>query len=106
MNITRDVAYGSQTTRANLLDIMRPDSRAALPVVIQISSLSAPTLIVHGQKDDLVPIAQAKAFHAALEQAGVQRRLVVIPEGNHFINETHMPLIQTEILDFFRPMVQ
>jgi acetyl esterase/lipase len=77
-------------------------AKAASPV-FQVSGLSAPTLIVHGQKDDLVPIAQAKVFHAAFEQAGVQSRLVVIPEGDHFINETHMPLIQAEILGFFKP---
>ncbi len=77
-------------------------ARAASPLH-QVSSQSAPTLIVHGALDTLVPIAQAKALEAAFDQAGVQSRLVVIPEGDHFINETHMPLIQAEILDFFRP---
>jgi acetyl esterase/lipase len=77
-------------------------ARAASPLH-QVSSQSAPTLIVHGAVDTLVPIAQAKVFHAALEQVGVPSRLVVIPDGDHFINETHMPFIQAEILEFFRP---
>ncbi len=69
--------------------------------VFQVSSQSAPTLIIHGAKDTLVPLSQANAFKAVLEQAGIPNRLVVIPEGDHFINETHMPLLQTEILEFF-----
>ena len=77
-------------------------ARAASPV-FQVSSQSAPTLIVHGANDTLVPIAQAKAFAAALEQVGVFSRFTVIPDGDHFINETHMPLIQAAILEFFRP---
>ncbi len=79
-----------------------PDfARAASPLHL-VSSQSAPTLIVHGAKDMLVPLPQAEVFQVALEQAGVATRLVVIPEGDHFINETHMPEIQQEILEFFR----
>ncbi len=76
-------------------------AKAASPV-FQVSSQSAPTLIIHGAKDTLVPLPQAEALQNVLENAGVPNRLVVIPEGNHFINETHMPKIRQEILDFFR----
>lgn len=79
-------------------------AQAASPA-LRVSSLSAPTLIIHGAKDELVPIQQAEVFDAALRQHGVSSRLVVIPEGDHFINETHMPQIQEEILRFFTELV-
>lgn len=80
-----------------------PDLAKAASPRFQVSSQSARTLIVHGALDTLVPIAQAEVFSAALEQNKVHSRLVVIPQGDHFINETHMPVIQKEILQFFTP---
>ena len=76
-------------------------AKAASPVW-HVSNQTAPTLIIHGTADELVPIEQATALQAALEQAGVTNKLAMIPEGNHYINETHTPLIQHEILEFFQ----
>lgn len=42
-----------------------------------------PVLTIHGDKDTLVPYAQAKRLHAALSQAGVPNRLLTIAGGGH-----------------------
>jgi acetyl esterase/lipase len=42
-----------------------------------------PVLTIHGDKDTLVPYAQAERLHAALSQAGVPNRLFTIPGGGH-----------------------
>ena len=42
-----------------------------------------PVITIHGDKDTLVPHAQAERLHAALDKAGVANRLVTIPGGGH-----------------------
>jgi alpha-L-fucosidase 2 len=48
-----------------------------------------PTLILHGDRDPVVPYAQSAAFQRALQAAGVPSRLVTIPGGSHGTNWTH-----------------
>jgi acetyl esterase/lipase len=42
-----------------------------------------PTLIVHGDADDLVPVQQARVMEARLKEAGVTAKLIVKPGGKH-----------------------
>jgi acetyl esterase/lipase len=42
-----------------------------------------PTLIVHGDADQLVPLQQSQAMDQALAKAGVEHKLEVIPGGGH-----------------------
>ncbi|MEK7466348.1 MAG: alpha/beta hydrolase [Planctomycetota bacterium] len=42
-----------------------------------------PFLIMHGAKDDVVPVSQSRRLHEKLLAAGVDSTLVVIPEGTH-----------------------
>lgn len=42
-----------------------------------------PTLLIHGDKDPLVPIQQSQAMDAALGAAGVDHKLIVVPGGVH-----------------------
>ena len=48
-----------------------------------VSKDSAPTLIMHGDKDPLVPLQQSESFAAALEKAGVPTVLKVYPGQGH-----------------------
>jgi len=45
-----------------------------------------PFLFVHGEGDLLVPLAQATKMQAALDEVGVDNRLMVIPCGGHVLN--------------------
>jgi acetyl esterase/lipase len=42
-----------------------------------------PMLIIHGDSDGLVPLAQSTVFDAALTKAGVPHQLVIVKNGNH-----------------------
>ncbi len=48
-----------------------------------VSSDDPPTLIVHGDKDWIVPIQQAETFVAKLQKAGVDAKLIVKPGAEH-----------------------
>jgi acetyl esterase/lipase len=48
-----------------------------------VSKDDPPIMQVHGDKDDIVPLAHADNLAKRLQQVGVSSELVVIPGGNH-----------------------
>ena len=56
------------------------------------SKISTPVLILHGENDTNVPLAQAKFFHRALRRFGVEHEYVVYPRENHSIRERNHQL--------------
>ena len=49
-----------------------------------------PTLILHGEQDELVPVEQAYMFYRALKELGVETELVVYPREHHgFVERNH-----------------
>jgi acetyl esterase/lipase len=48
-----------------------------------VSSGDAPILLIHGDSDPVVPVAQAETMSKALQAAGVTTRVVRIPNGGH-----------------------
>lgn len=42
-----------------------------------------PFLIMHGEKDPMVPIEQSEMFHAALQKTGVDSEYIVVKDGVH-----------------------
>ena len=54
---------------------------AASPLM-HVSADDPPTLVVHGDRDPLVPVAQAQRLGAALEAAGVDTTVVILPAGH------------------------
>jgi len=66
-----------------------------------VDSKSAPTLIVHGTVDDIVPIDQSRRFHQSLQKAGVETRLVELEgEGHGFLQPENQKRWLDEMADF------
>jgi pimeloyl-ACP methyl ester carboxylesterase len=53
---------------------------------VQIGRVSAPTLVIHGEADETVPVADAERLAAA---AGGRCRLVRLPGANHVLGVVH-----------------
>lgn len=61
----------------------RPDvARQASPIA-HISQATAPTLLIHGTLDQLVPHQQSSAYHEALRAEGVASELHLIEKADH-----------------------
>jgi dipeptidyl aminopeptidase/acylaminoacyl peptidase len=52
-----------------------------------VKNVKTPTMIMHGEKDTRVPIAQAQEFYRALSERGVPVDFVVFPREGHGIGE-------------------
>jgi acetyl esterase/lipase len=48
-----------------------------------VSAKTPPTLLMHGDADDLVPYSQSAGYEAALKAAGVATKLITVPGGKH-----------------------
>ncbi len=71
-----------------MLDFLGAKSKASPQVQVAsplqyITKSSPPVLTFHGTLDPVVPFHQAELLHAALEKAGVDQKLVPIPNGLH-----------------------
>jgi poly(3-hydroxyoctanoate) depolymerase len=48
-----------------------------------LSTNHPPTLIVHGEKDQIVPVKGGLTYHDDLKKAGIQTDILLSPEGGH-----------------------
>ena len=53
--------------------------------------VTTPTMLVHGENDNDVPIAEAEQFYIALHDVGVEAVMVRYPREGHGIRETRAP---------------
>lgn len=63
------------------------DQAAAISPILFVDAKDPPTLIVHGDADELVPLASGQSIYTALKNAGVKTDLVIIKGGDHGFSE-------------------
>lgn len=51
-----------------------------------VRDFKTPMLVVHGQNDFRVPVEQALQMFTALERLGVEARLLIFPDEDHFVS--------------------
>jgi dipeptidyl aminopeptidase/acylaminoacyl peptidase len=67
-----------------------------------VQDCTTPTLILHGENDRIVPIAQEYEFYRALRANGVEAKLVVYPREGHVMNEkAHQIDMQERVLAWY-----
>jgi acetyl esterase/lipase len=76
-------------------------AQCASPIAY-VTPLSAPFLIIHGDKDPLVPVEQSVVLHEALRAAGVESELRIIAGGGHGNSVFNSPETFDEIDAFLR----
>lgn len=64
-----------------------------------LKAITIPTLVMHGEDDQIVPIADSAPLSAALLQNGVLKTYKGFPHG---MAQTHADVINKDLLDFFR----
>jgi dipeptidyl aminopeptidase/acylaminoacyl peptidase len=70
--------------------------------LLKASEKSAPTLMIHGDKDELVPIAHSQNMLAALEKAKVPSSLTTIEGAGHsFSPKQHQEIVLPGLLGWF-----
>ena len=60
-----------------------PDKYLSLSATNYVDPDDPPVIIFHGEKDNVVPCCQGKAFFETLKAAGVKTEATFVPEGSH-----------------------
>jgi dipeptidyl aminopeptidase/acylaminoacyl peptidase len=82
-NQYEEMEFGQFLHQGNLMDVAW--ERSALK---HVAAAHTPTLIVHGENDNDVPIAEAEQFFIALKDVGVETVFLRYPREGHGIQET------------------
>ena len=69
-------------TFGNLANKNTPENIAASPITY-VTPDDPPFLIIHGDRDDIVPVIQATTLHDKLTEAGIPSKLVIVKGGDH-----------------------
>ncbi|MBI3874485.1 MAG: alpha/beta hydrolase [Verrucomicrobia bacterium] len=77
------------------------DKAARANPITFVSKSAAPFLIMHGDKDPLVPFNQSELLEAALKQAGVEVTLVKIEGAGHGGPQFSAPENTAKVVEFF-----
>ena len=73
-----------RVARFPALDYERlPGLEDKLSPITHVSPSDPPVLLVHGDEDELIPVTESERMHAALKEAGVATKLVVLEGVAH-----------------------
>jgi len=67
--------------------------------LFHVSAATAPTWIIHGDRDEIVPIDESVRFHETLKKHGVETELCVVKGGSH---DLFWKNYGGEVVTFFR----
>ncbi len=81
-NQYEEMEFGKRPHQGNLMDVLW--ERSALK---HVAKARTPTMIVHGENDNDVPIAEAEQMYIALKDVGVETIFVRYPREGHGLRE-------------------
>jgi acetyl esterase/lipase len=70
-----------------------PDGVAAASPLTYVHPEAPPFLIMHGDRDAVVAPGQSRLLHEALEAAGVQTTLKIVPGAGHALGNEHLETV-------------
>jgi acetyl esterase/lipase len=83
------------------LDFSKDEAPKVSPIAF-VTGDDPPTLLIHGDKDQLVPIRNSTAMLEALKKANVESELIVVENGEHgFRNPEHRQRSLTAMVAWF-----
>ena len=81
-NQYEQMEFGIFAHQGNLMDVLW--ERSALK---HVANVATPTMLLHGENDNDVPIAEAEQFYIALRDVGVEAVMVRYPREGHGLRE-------------------
>jgi acetyl esterase/lipase len=69
-----------------------------------VNAAGPPVLILHGNKDDAVPLAQSQRLHEALDRAGVKNQFIIVNAG-HDGPPFSTPEIEHKVVNFLNEVL-
>lgn len=78
-----------------------PEQAEAVSPIVHVTNDDAPALMIHGDKDRLVPVRNSEQIHQALTDAGVESEFIVIEGADHGFYGGHAQTAAQALTDWF-----
>ena len=80
----------------------RPDLAKVASPVTYVDKNDPPFLIIHGEKDNIVPNQQSKLLHGWLDVAGVPNELIIVKDAPHFGAMYDVDEVRNKVIGFLK----
>lgn len=82
--------------------VIFPEAEAeSVSPLLAVTADDAPTLLIHGDRDELVPISHSERFAESMKQAGVECELIVMKGAAHGFPGAQGVQAETALLNWF-----
>jgi dipeptidyl aminopeptidase/acylaminoacyl peptidase len=69
--------------------------------IFHVSADDPPSLMIHGDKDDLVPLTHSERILASFQEAGVTTNLIVLPGAGHGFRDDDAVTAGKHVVEWF-----
>jgi len=97
-----DDAKSPESTLIGAAPLTRPDLAKAASPVTYADKDDPPFLIIHGEKDELVPIKQSYLLSSWLNVLGIEHELIVVKDAPHFGPMFDADDIRAKVITFLK----
>ena len=88
--------------RDYLDDLCGPEGLPVRSPILRVAQIDVPVLLIHGEKDENVPVDQTTAMAEALRNHGKDVETLVLPGATHFFSEQEYATALRKLFDFLR----
>lgn len=78
-----------------------PELAESVAPILHVSSDDPPTLLIHGDQDETVPIGHSQRMYATLQETGVKSKFITIPGAGHGFRDQDAERAMSELVAWF-----
>lgn len=75
---------------------------AACSPILHVTSAMPPTILIHGDSDDVVDVQNSTKMFARLQQAGIESELIILPGAGHSFTPEELTTAVPATVDWFK----
>jgi len=88
--------------RDYLDDLCGPEGLPVRSPILRVAQIEIPVLLIHGERDENVPMAQTTAMAEALRNHGKEVETFIVGGASHFFTEQQNASARRKLFDFLR----
>ncbi len=88
--------------RDYLDDLCGPEGLPVRSPILRVAQIDVPVLLIHGGRDENVPVAQTVAMAEALRSHGKEVETLIVAGASHFFSDKETGVARRKLFDFMR----
>lgn len=88
--------------RDYLDDLCGPEGLPVRSPILRAAQIDVPVLLIHGDKDENVPVSQSAAMADALRNHGKEVETLIVPGATHYFSEKEYGIALKGLFEFLR----